>query len=142
MKTHFIDTNYFLRFLLKDNEKQFKVVFQLFEDTILEKTQVTTNIIVIFEIFWVLSSFYKQNKEEVIIKLQKIVQIPNIQIENREILSEALTLYSRTKLDFEDCYNICTAVKQKVDEFSSFDKDAVKEFSNTNIQLKELNKPK
>ena len=55
----FIDTNYFLRFLLKDNEKQFIEVKKLFEKAILGEIDLYTSLIVIFEIYWVLSSFYK-----------------------------------------------------------------------------------
>jgi predicted nucleic-acid-binding protein len=128
MTTHFIDTNYFLRFLLRDDETQFKVAYQLLQDTIEDKIQSYTAMIVIFEIHWVLSSFYKQNKSEVIEKLEKIVSLPNLKIENEEIIAKALKIFKYTSLDLEDCYNIAYAQTNSIDEFSSFDQKAVKIF--------------
>jgi predicted nucleic-acid-binding protein len=106
MKKYFIDTNYFLRLLLKDNLSQFKKVYQLFQLGMEGKIKIYTSVMVVFEIYWVLSSFYKRNKKNIVSVLKKILAMRFIDFENIEILEKALDLYSRTNLDFEDCYNI------------------------------------
>ncbi|MFA5770598.1 MAG: PIN domain-containing protein, partial [Patescibacteria group bacterium] len=62
MKSYFIDTNYFLRLLLRDDEKQFEEVYSVFQQAVNQKVKIYTSVIVFFEIYWVLSSFYKKNK--------------------------------------------------------------------------------
>lgn len=54
----FVDTNYFLRFLLEDNKAQAQKVKQLFETASRgEGEELTTSLVVFFEIYWVLTSF-------------------------------------------------------------------------------------
>jgi len=48
MKKCFIDTNYFLRFLLKDDEKQFNIVYSLFQKGINREIQLFTSVVVFF----------------------------------------------------------------------------------------------
>lgn len=124
----FIDTNYFLRFLLKDVDHQHNAVKNLFLDASEGKTNLITSTIVFFEIYWVLVSFYKKNKNELVEALQKILKLTFIELKEREILMSSLILFHNTNLDLEDCYNIYFAKTQKVQVFKTFDKQLEKEF--------------
>lgn len=126
MKSYFIDTNYFLRLLLKDNSSQFNSVYGLFQKAIKEEVKIYTSIIVFFEIYWVLSSFYKKNKSASLEILETIVKMNFLDIENRLILKEALDLFKSSNLDLEDCYNIAFYRHHHLDEFASFDKKIAK----------------
>ena len=53
----FIDTNYFLRFLLNDVEHQHTEVKNLFLDASEGKADLITSTIVFFEVYWVLFAF-------------------------------------------------------------------------------------
>ena len=53
----FVDTNYFLRFLLNDVSDQHASARQLFEDGARGVRQLCTSLVVMFEVYWVLSSF-------------------------------------------------------------------------------------
>lgn len=75
MKSYFIDTNYFLRLLLKDDEKQFKEAYLIFQQAVNQEIKIFTSTIVFFEIYWVLSSFYKKDKLKIIKYLKKILKI-------------------------------------------------------------------
>lgn len=122
MRQYFIDTNYFLRLLLKDDKKQFNIVYKLFQEAVINKVKLHTSVIVFFEIYWVLSSFYKKNKQLCINLLDKILKMDFIQIENRDILKIALELYRLTGISLEDCYNISYSKIISVSEFATFDK--------------------
>ena len=122
MKKCFIDTNYFLRFLLKDDEKQFNIVYSLFQKGINREIQLFTSVVVFFEIYWVLSSFYKKKKNKIIEFLKNILKLTFIDFENKTILEEAIIFFQKFNLDLEDCYNLAYAKLKKANEFTTFDK--------------------
>ena len=122
MKKYFIDTNYFLRFLLKDDEKQFNIVYSLFQKAINGEIQLFTSVVVFFEIYWVLSSFYKKKKNKIIEFLKNILKLTFIDFENKTILEEAIIFFQKFNLDLEDCYNLAYAKLKKANEFNTFDK--------------------
>jgi len=109
MKTYFVDTNCFLRLLIKDNSKQFKIAYSFFKKASEYKVKALTSTVVIFEIFWVLSSFYQKQKKQVIPLMENILKMDFVEIEHRQTLIEALKLYSHHSIDFEDCYYIIFA---------------------------------
>lgn len=122
MKSYFIDTNYFLRLLLKDNVKQFSEVYSIFQLAVNQEVKIYTSVIVFFEIYWVLSSFYKKNKSKTINFLDKILVMDFLEIENRQILQETLFLFKAHNIDLEDCYNMAYAKNINANEFATFDK--------------------
>lgn len=127
MKKIFINTNYFLRLLLKDNKTQFEKAYHLFQQAINQKIILYTSLIVIFEIYWVLFIFYKKNKKKIVWYLEKILKMSFIEIENREILLKAIDIYKNRNIDdFEDCYNLAYFKEKKLSEFLSFDKKLLK----------------
>jgi len=109
IKTYFVNTNYFLRLLIKDNNQQFKIAYAFFKKASEYQINTLTSTVVIFEIFWVLSSFYQKQKKQVISLLENILKMDFVEIEHRQTLIEALELYSHNFLDFEDCYYIIFA---------------------------------
>jgi predicted nucleic-acid-binding protein len=125
----FVDTNYFLRFLLKDINAQHLEVKNLFLLASEGKTDLITSTIAIFEIYWVLSSYYKKDRSETVNVLNKILNLRFIQVEERQILIESIALFSKTKLDLEDCYNIYYAKSKGIKSFKTFDKKLIKEFN-------------
>lgn len=117
----FVDTNYFLRFFLKDIKKQYIDAEALFEKSALGKIQLFTSIIVFFEIDWVLSSFYKISKEKVIVILEKMLKMDFIFIEWRDLLNMAVEIYKRSNLDLEDSFNLVYAQANNASSFATFD---------------------
>lgn len=124
----FVDTNYFLRFLLKDIEKQHQEAKELFLKGAEGRLKLFTSLVVVFEIYWVLTSFYQKKKGKVVKVLEEIFDLEFVEIENKEILKKALKLYKRINLDFEDCYNLVLARKKKIKEFKTFDERLRKQF--------------
>lgn len=124
----FVDTNYFLRFLLNDINKQHLEAKQLFLEASEGKVKLFTSTIVFFEIYWVLSSYYEKNKQEMVDSLQKILDLNFIVLKEKQILSNCLNRFKKTNLDLEDCYNIAYAKVRVAKVFKTFDVKLEKEF--------------
>lgn len=129
----FVDTNYFLRFLICDIEEQYQEVRKLFEKGISQKTKLFTSSVVLFEIYWVLSSFYQNKKKGLVTKLTEILGLKFIKIKEREFLEKAIKLFSQSSLSLEDAYNLVYSQKNKALEFATFDKKLSKMFNEGKI---------
>ena len=128
MKKIFIDTNFFLRFLLKDIQKQHLQTKKLLLEGAERKIDLFTSLIVIFELYWVLTSFYQKNKKKVVKIILDILKLKFIELEEREILLRALEIYSISNLDLEDSYNLVYALTKKANKIATFDKKLEKAF--------------
>jgi len=124
----FVDTNYFLRFLLKDISHEHEKAKQLFLDGAEGKVKLFTSLLVVFEIYWVLSSFYEKEKVEIIKTLREILDLDFIRIDDKLLMKETLEIYQRTTLDLEDSFNLVYAHSKKAKEFKTFDKKLAKQF--------------
>lgn len=123
MKGRFVDTNIFLRYLTADDKVKYRRCRALFQRAVKGKESLTTSDMVIAEVIWTLLSYYKVSKEEVVEKVLKILNTPNLEVKNYKILSEALLLYSMRDIDFIDAYNSVTMKFEKVKDIYSYDKD-------------------
>lgn len=124
--TYFIDTNYLLRLLLKDNPKQHAEVYSLFSQAIHdENIKLITSPLVIFEIEWVLASVYKMQKSSRIRYLKTLLSLDVLYIAEKNLLSSCLSLYEKYPLSMEDCYFIAFAGNNSIkpEHFGTFDKN-------------------
>lgn len=122
----FIDSNYFLRFLINDVPSQYKKAMEIFKRGVDGDIKLFTNILVIFELYWVFTSFYEKPKQEVINILRKVLGMTFITVENREYIIEALDHFERSSLDLEDCYNLAYCKENNITDFASFDNTLTK----------------
>lgn len=125
----FVDTNYFLRYLLRDDKKQYETAYSLFKEAILGKIKLFTSIIVFFEIYWLLSSFYQKKKGKLVNTLSDVLKMNFIQIGERDLLKRAIQIYSTSNLDLEDSYNLVFTKSRQATQIRSFDKSLMKEFN-------------
>ena len=121
MKTVLVDTNYFLRLLIKDNRLQYQKAYAFFKRGVQNKVELYSTVPVFFEIYWVISSFYKKDKESCIGILNKILNIDFVQFENKTVLSYAVLLFEKYNLDLEDCYNLAVFAKENFDDIATYD---------------------
>jgi predicted nucleic-acid-binding protein len=124
----FVDTNYFLRFLLADNTPQHTEAKTLLLAAAEGKKTIFTSSIVIFELYWVLTSFYGKNKKEVASILEQLLAMHFVEIAERDILNEAVSFYKKSTFDLEDAYNIVYAKAKGAKEFKTFDKKLQRAF--------------
>ena len=125
----FTDTNIFLRLLLKDNADQHQTAKTLFLEGAAGKKKLITSLVVFFEIYWVLSSYYQKNRDELVAALNKIMDLEFIILKERPILRKSVLLFSQTPLCLEDCYNIAFAQSEGVKKIATFDKQLQEYFS-------------
>ncbi len=123
----FVDTNYFLRFLLKDIESQYKEAKNLFLRAGREEEDLFSSIVVFFEVFWVLRSTYKKDKQVLVERLGKLLRL-NVEFDDHQLLLESVNLFKRLPLSLEDCYNLCLAKERGAKEFKTFDIKLAKVF--------------
>lgn len=118
----FVDTNYFLRFLIGDQETQHMTVRSLFDDAIHDKVKLFTSVLVFFEVTWVLSSFYGKKKTELIGILDDLLSLEFIRIQERHLLEESLRMFRQKNIELADAYNLSYARSHGAKHFATFDK--------------------
>lgn len=123
IKSSFIDTNIFLRFLTADDKEKYARCRQLFERAVNGKELLVTSELAIAEVVWTLLSFYKVPKQEVIEKVSIILNTPNLKVENQKTLTDALAIYSIKNINFIDAYNSAYMRHKKLDKIYSYDTD-------------------
>lgn len=121
---YWIDTNVVLRYLLRDNEKQFVAGRNLFLEHEKGISQVECLSQVIVEVVHVLLSFYRISRQEVSVLVGGFVKSAPIEIEDRNGLNWIINRYGETKLGFVDLLLIEKA-KSGLGEVFSFDKKLI-----------------
>ncbi len=122
MKRAYVDTNVILRFLTGTPPHQAEEAKRLFEAA--ERGEVTLILdeIVLAEVVWVLSSFYKFNKSTIRDVLQSFVMNPGIEMQDKVGALLALTLFADLNIDFEDALVSVHMNRDHVREIFTFDK--------------------
>ena len=92
-----IDANIVLRYLLDDTKELSEKA-----SAILEHQEVFLLNEVIAEIVYVLERVYQVKNDEISVTLQGLLKYDNLNVEDFELLEEALKLYGKRKLDFVD----------------------------------------
>ena len=104
MRTQFVDTNIFLRYLTRDDPQKAEACFRLLEKAKKNQVMLTTSESVIAEIVFVLSSprVYHLARADVRARLYPILALEGLKIPDRRKYFRALDLYANHTLDFED----------------------------------------
>ena len=123
MGRKFIDTNIFLRYLTKDDPSRYEKCREIFKSATEGKIELFTSEMVIAELIWTLLSYYKVSKGEVIEELSIIVGTENLYIPDKNIIADALLLYSRKNIDYIDAYNAMFMKYYNSPEIYSYDQD-------------------
>lgn len=120
-KTVLLDTNIILRFLREDQPEHFKRVKILFKDA--EKGMISCYIdpVILAEVVWTLSSFYKVNRTEITEKLETLLVQVWMVNEHKQTLLSALHQYQETNLDYIDCWLLAVSGEQNI-PIETFDK--------------------
>jgi len=122
---YLLDTNVILRFLIGDDEKFLAQSKTIFEE--IESSQIQVEILdsVLMEVYFVLTKFYKIDKNDAISDLKTILAFDGVVNHNKAILFETLTLMENKNIDFVDAL-ICAKSKLQGYKKLSFDDDVQK----------------
>ncbi len=118
----FIDTNIFLRYLLWDDAKKANQCKKLFTSALENKIQLFTTELVIAEIIWTLSSFYKYPREKVAEAVLRVLSLETLHVPNKAILMEAVGLFLLKNIDFIDAYNAVVMHDKDIKSIYTYDK--------------------
>lgn len=122
MNQYLIDTNVILRFLRGDHPQQSPKSEALFMEAAEGKSLLIVPQLVLAEVVWVLSSFYKMDRTVISETLVKLISKSGIQVDEPDLAMESLRRFSENKVDYTDCYLAARAVADdKI--VASFDKD-------------------
>jgi len=122
-KMTIIDTNVVLRYLLRDHEGFYREAESLFDEAFSGKRKILLLDTVVAEVVYVLSGFYKVERQEIARVLRELLKAKGINATDKEALFEALDIFERKSLDFVDCL-ICAQGKRY--QVMSFDKKVKK----------------
>ena len=122
----YADTNIFIRFFADDMPEQTKISKKILKGLLEDKYELYVCNLVFAEIVYVLESYYKLDKKDILDKMFAILKFKNLVVENKSIIAEALEIYNEKNIDFTDAYMACHARKAGCNRLFSFHKDFTK----------------
>ena len=108
----FVDTNVFVRYLSGEETNLTQIAQDVFDPIHGDDSSFTTNDAVIAEVIYVLTSpkLYRLNRNNVVNRLQAVLQLPACRLASLPIISEAMFIWEHhSKLSFVDALCIATA---------------------------------
>jgi predicted nucleic acid-binding protein len=121
---YFVDTNIFLRPIIKDDPQKLKECEEFFKRVKEGKIRAFTSNLVLAEIIWTGLSFYKINKKELVNVLKGILDFKNLKIVDNFNPRLALKIYEKTSIKFIDALIASNPeIYQRKVNIVSYDKD-------------------
>jgi len=118
-----LDTNVLIRFLTSDKTQKFRGVYTLFESLEQGDLQVELKLIVLFQVVFVLKSFYSVPREDIATGMLDILEYKGIIVKKKRIVRRTLELWHANKLDIVDCYLIAYLEGDRQNILYSYDRD-------------------
>lgn len=112
MKSSFVDTNLFIRYLTNDDPAKADKVEKLLDDAAAGRQKLVTTEMVIAEIVWVLESGYSLKNADIAPLVRGILATPGLEVINAPLVARAVELYEAVNIDFIDGY-IAAVMEQR-----------------------------
>ncbi len=122
MKEGLIDANVILRYLTKDPPAMAEAALKIFDEARNGKISLSIIPITVAEVVWVLGSFYGYSKQQIAETMTQFLMCEGLEVENLDLLIEALSLYHEKNLDFADAVLATTALRKGPKVVYSFDR--------------------
>ncbi|PJA40804.1 hypothetical protein CO178_01520 [candidate division WWE3 bacterium CG_4_9_14_3_um_filter_34_6] len=131
---YLVDTNIFLRAIVKDDESSFKDCIKFLEGIKNGKFNAITTSVILSEIVWTLLSFYKLEKHDVILAIASIINLKGLNIVDQYNHINAIEIFTNKNVKYIDTLIASTAMSVgKKCVIVSYDKD----FDKIGIERKE-----
>jgi predicted nucleic-acid-binding protein len=118
-----IDTNIILRFLTADENVKYQNLHSFFNSIERGEINVELKLIILFQVIFVLKSFYKIPKENIVDGLSKLLSYKGISLKDKKIVLRTLDLWREKNLEIVDCYIISCVEGDKQNILYSYDRD-------------------
>ncbi|WP_435548308.1 PIN domain-containing protein [Desulfobacterium sp. N47] len=122
MKTYFVDTNLFIRYLTNDDPEKADRVEKLLNEAAAGKIKLVSAEMVMAEVVWVLESYYGLKNLEIGKMIKAILATPGLEVINGPLVERALEYYLSYDIDFIDGYIAAVMSRKNIKEIFSYDK--------------------
>ncbi|MEW6456728.1 MAG: PIN domain-containing protein [Acidobacteriota bacterium] len=129
-----IDTNLLLRFLTNDDAEKAEKVQFLLEKAEKKEIIIIIPSIIIAELVWVLESYYKIEREEIMEMIISILNTPGIQVVEKDLIYSSIKTYENKKIDFVDSWISEFAREKRIETILTFDTNHFKKIDWLNIE--------
>ena len=126
MRSYFVDTNIFIRYLTNDDPVKADRVEKLLNEAAAGKVRLITAEMVLAEVVWVLESFYGLKNVEIGPMVKAILATPGLEVLNSALVEKATEYYLAHNIDFLDGYITAVMDKHKISTIYSYDKKHLK----------------
>jgi len=113
-----LDANIIIRFLVDDDKEKADAIEKLIRSN---ETLILTDL-TIAEIIWVLSSYYKEPKKDIVKKITALIHLPSIKC-NKKVMITALNFFEKHNIDWIDAYLAAYNKENDLKEIYSYDLD-------------------
>ena len=118
-----LDTNFLIRFLTVNKSQKYKKLYAFFETLERGETQVELKLIVLFQVIFVLKSYYKVPKEAIATEMLELLIYKGITIREKNIVKRTLELWREKNVEIVDCYLIACLETDSQNLLYSYDRD-------------------
>ena len=121
-----LDTNVLVRFLVKDDEHQSKIVYKVFKQAENDKIFFWVSLLVVLETIWVLDTVYEITRKEILDSVNEILLMPILKFEAQPTIQRFIFLARENKIDLSDVLIACAVKISGCERVLTFDKKASK----------------
>ena len=118
-----LDTNIITRFLTSDKNVKYKGLYRFFESLEQGEIQVELKLIVLFQVIFVLKSFYNVQKIDIAEGMLDLLEYRGISIKEKRIVHRALELWRDKNLEIVDCYLVASLASNPRNLLFSYDRN-------------------
>ena len=118
-----LDTNVIVRFLTENHDEKFKGVYHFFQDIEQGKITVELKLIVLFQTIFVLKSFYKVPKIQIVKAMKGLLKFKGLKITDKKIVASMMDIWDSNSIEIVDAYLIACLEKNSQNILYSYDKD-------------------
>lgn len=129
MKHSLIDTNVIVRYLVEDPKTirpKFKGVYPFFEKVERGEAKIQLPELVLFETFFVLTSFYEIPAAKAARTLDLLISMKGISMQDKGLMRSCLAILQTRKIDLVDAYIVALSRRKGIKTVYSFDNDLKK----------------
>jgi predicted nucleic-acid-binding protein len=121
-----LDTNVLVRYLVQDDAKQAAQATQLIEHKLTPTNPGFISLIVLLELYWVLTSLYSVTTTEWLQALDDLLASQSIQMEHRDVVQATIQVCQNKKAGFVDVLISQVASSAGCTQTLTFDKAAAR----------------
>jgi len=119
-----LDTNVLVRFLVKDDERQSKIVYRAFKQAETDHDTFFVPLLVVLETLWVLESVYNIARNDILDSIDEVLLMPILKFEAQATIQRFIFLARENIIDLSDILIACSARLSGCQSILTFDKKA------------------